>query len=642
MKRTETPAAGRQEAAGPWVLTGNHYLAFPCVHPETGAIHRANVLHRGLMGLVEWAADPEPDPSGEALLAPEFAVDGRRVVPEPFTCENLDRWIPVFRGALTPELRVTGTLCTPGYPDLSIRGGCYLFEFENRGRAEATVEVSLRGLWRWTLRTIVDPQPLPGENRVGLSRLFPGLALEAAAGDASAAFAVVAGSADARYEAGPEGPDGGWADLSRGGSRAAPNGAPHRFRVAQTVRVPAGGRAAAAFYFGVGPEREGALAAAAHLLRLGADRLRRETRLDLARLARRTADPSVGALANRNLVFNLFYGVGRAIDDDRLYPIASRSPLCRPAAVFNEREALLWSYPALLLADTGLAREVLLRAYEQYSHRPGERLHYLDGGILAPGFALDHLCAYILALDLYVRTAQDESILDEPIVQDVLRELDANVFGRLHPEVYLCSTELLPSGEPAAHRYVTYSNVLLWAASAALETLWIARDEQDRPRLAGAAEEIAAAIWRKCTAEVNGLRVLACSTDLDGEAAVYDDPAGSLLLLPHTGFCDVDDPIWSNTIEWLLSPANPLWLGREPYPGLAGRERPRHPLLAGLAAMLLGPQRDQALEVLRRLELEGDVASETYDAKTGRSHDRPYHAPTAGFLAWALFEAFES
>src|SRR5690606_29448063 len=150
---------------------------------------------------------------------------------------------------------------------------------------------------------------------------------------------------------------------------------------------------------------------------------------------------------NRNLVFNLFYGLGRAIDDDRLYPIASRSPLCAAAAVFNEREALLWSLPALLLADSHVAREALIRAFEQYSHRPGEHMHYLDGVLLAPGFALGQLCAYVLALDRYVRETRDETILDEPIVQDVLRELDANIFGRLHPETFVCATELLPSGE---------------------------------------------------------------------------------------------------------------------------------------------------------------------------------------------------
>ena len=255
MKRTETTAAGRQESPGDWVLTGNHDLAVPCVHPDTGAIHRVNVLHRGLLGLLEWAADVEPDLGGEALLAPEFAVDGKRVTPEPFAREWLDRWIPVFRGALTPELGVAATLCTPGYPDLSLRGGCYLFELENRGRTAVEVAVALVGLWRWTLRTVVDPQPLHGENRLGTSRLFPGLALEAAAGAAGAAFALVAGGKEARYEAAEADAPDHWVDLAAGRALAAPNGVPHRFRVVQTLRVPPGGRTSAEFYFGVAPER---------------------------------------------------------------------------------------------------------------------------------------------------------------------------------------------------------------------------------------------------------------------------------------------------------------------------------------------------------------------------------------------------
>ena len=63
---------------------------------------------------------------------------------------------------------------------------------------------------------------------------------------------------------------------------------------------------------------------------------------------------------------------------------------------------------------------------------------------------------YVASWNMDLETARPlaVSILDEPIVQDVLRELDANIFGRLHPEVFLCATELLPSGEPAAHHRV--------------------------------------------------------------------------------------------------------------------------------------------------------------------------------------------
>src|SRR5690606_21238711 len=173
------------------------------------------------------------------------------------------------------------TLCTPGFPDAALRGGFYAFELENRGAAARTVEVALDGTWRWTLRTVVDPQPPAAENRLARSRLFPGLALEVAAGAAGAALAVAAGARQASYRvARDDAPAGQWQELPEGATLAAANGRPLRFGVAQTVSVPARGRATLTFYFGVAPEREGALATAAHLRRAGAERLLRETRLD--------------------------------------------------------------------------------------------------------------------------------------------------------------------------------------------------------------------------------------------------------------------------------------------------------------------------------------------------------------------------
>ena len=39
----------------------------------------------------------------------------------------------------------------------------------------------------------------------------------------------------------------------------------------------------------------------------------------------------------------------------------------------------------------------------------------------------------------------------------------------------------------------------------------------------------------------------AWSTDLEGHTDVYDEPPGSLLLLPYLGFCALDDPAYQNT-----------------------------------------------------------------------------------------------
>src|SRR5690606_8137906 len=129
---------------------------------------------------------------------------------------------------------------------------------------------------------------------------------------------------------------------------------------------------------------------------------------------------------------------------------------------------------------------------------------------------------------------------------------------------------------------------------------------------------------------------IAYASDLEGNVAIYDDPAGSLRLLPFFGFCSEDDPIWSNTMDLLHSRAYPLWKGGKPFPGLAGRGSPEQCSLAGLAADLLTGRRNAAVALLRRLTLEGGVAGSTYDPETGHTSSGPYDAPLAGFLAWAL------
>lgn len=641
MRRPSNDAARN----GPEQLTGNHYLAIPQIDPRNGAIRRVNVVHRGLLGLLEWVAGLEPEAAGDALFAPHVRVDGVRVVLAGLAWEELERWIPHFRMDLRDDLRLSGTICSPADAGLSARGALYVLEVEHRGSrgGEAgssavprEIEIALEGTWRWSLRTVATPRALWGENRLLRSAQPAGMVLEAGGAAGAAALAVVADEA-ARYTAGED--DAPLEELGAGDDLVSPNGTPLRFRVAHSIRLPVGGRATVAFYVGVAPERDGALATATALRRSGARELVRRTRLELARLARQLPEPALSGLLNRNLLFNYFYAVGRAVDDDRLYPTASRSPRCPGSAVVRERDALYWTLPAVTLADPLLARELLLRVFEQYGHRPGEAARYLDGGVLGPGYALDQHCAYILALDRYVRETGDASVLDVAVVQDVLREVDAALFHRLHPEVLLGATELLPSGEPPRYPYVTYDNVLIWAVAQALERVWIAEDDRDRAHFAGAADDIAATIWRYAIAEVEGLSVLAGSTDLQGEAAVYDDPAGSLMLLPYLGFCEMDDPIWRNTVALLHSPSCAFWLGNRPFPGMASRGHPGTASILALCADLLSDRRDEALDVLRRLDLDGGVAGEGYDPETGRVTSAPHFAAAAGFLAWTLHHA---
>jgi uncharacterized protein len=419
----------------------------------------------------------------------------------------------------------------------------------------------------------------------------------------------------------------------------AANGAPLRVVVEQRFAIAPQRRTTACFFLGVGRERDGACVAAHALRRAGPDHWLRQGRLELSHMLRAGEDPQRSELLNRNLLFNRYFAVGRGIDDDRLYLIRSRSTRCPAPALFNEREALFWTIPALILADPGLAREAIFRVFDVFSERAGEHVRYLDGGAYDPAFVLDQLLLYPWIADHYVRTTGDATLLDEALLRQVIIEADTALYLRLHTSHMLCSTDLLPSGDVADHPYPTLGNVLLWVFCDALSRLWTRAADEPPLRLETAASEVAAAIWQHCTTELDGIVVLASSANLEGEAAVYDDPAGTLALLPFFGFCAADDPLWSDTIEFLRSRRYPLWRDGD-VPGIAARSDRAHARLSALCADLLGPARDNALARLMRLRLPAGVAAGGY-ATDGRDVVEPYHAALAGFLAWSMPRAQE-
>jgi hypothetical protein len=418
------------------------------------------------------------------------------------------------------------------------------------------------------------------------------------------------------------------------------NGTLLRARITQSVVVRSNSRAGVVFNAGVGRERDGALAAAAALRRSGPDHWLRQARLELSHTLRSAQDHRWAEPLNRNLLFNRYYALGRAIDDDRLYLVRSRSTLCPAPAVLNEREALLWTLPALLIADPGIAREAMFRLFEIASERSGEHLRYIDGGSYDATFVLDQFMLYAWAIDYYAEFTGDKSVLDDPLVRQVLIETDGGAYLRLHSQHLLAGTELLPSGDVADYPYATMANALLWVFCDRLPRLFAPPvDDEPPPRFQGAAPEVAAAIWQKCVSDVDGHPILASSSSLEGEAAVYDDPVLSLAMLPFFGFCSQDDPVWNATMDFIRSTRYPLWrTGR--IPGLAGRSGSKRPRLAALCADMLTTRAPDALDRLLRIRLPAGVAAGEYDAD-GDQVGEPHHAALAGFVAWTLVRAAE-
>ncbi|HUF69334.1 MAG TPA: hypothetical protein VMM79_11890 [Longimicrobiales bacterium] len=609
-----------------WEFTGNHYLAVPWIDPADGAIHGVNVLHRGMASLLSWAGTRRPEPGGVPLLRMVVVVDGVETPVEDVKWERLDRWIPRWRGR-AGVVTVTVTICTPGGFDPLAPGGVILVRTESSERVR--VEIRLEGRWSWTLRTAASTRPALPANRA--RRDGAAVVLEAGEMPMGAGLAILA--------SGP----GGSAELGRAGSHeesggpselVVVNGEAIEFRLQSDATVR--GKGTAAFVLGVAPDGDGALAAARRLAGIGAEELVRRARLDLASLNRATDEVAARDIVARNLVFHHYSAAARAIDDDRLYPVLSRSPDHGECAVFTETEALSWSLPAYALTDPLIAREVLLRVLEVYSDRPGNMRRYIDGGILDAGYSLARALDHGLAIERYIEITRDETFADEPLVQQVLRELDEAAYTRLHPEIFLAGTDTLAGGERADYPYVAWDNAQLWRLSQVIDRWLHVEAGGPKPRFARADAEIEASFWQRFTTEVDGLGVIPYSIDLHGKAAVYDDPAGSLRLLPFVGLCAQDDPIWLNTMELLHSKSYPLFLGGHPYPGFAGRSRPGEARFSALCADLLCPWRARSLETLRSLHLPGGVACETWDPATGRAASGPYAASEAGFLVWTL------
>ena len=120
--------------------------------------------------------------------------------------------------------------------------------------------------------------------------------------------------------------------------------------------------------------------------------------------------------------------------------------MCRPPS--GPRDTLLWALPAMLQSDPDFARRVLEATFARHMNNMGVHAHYMDGVLLYPGFELDQLCAYVIALAGYIRHTSDGTILGRDKVEAGLARFEAELERRRHPEAHLYSTFLDPSDDP--------------------------------------------------------------------------------------------------------------------------------------------------------------------------------------------------
>ncbi|HKN67696.1 MAG TPA: hypothetical protein VJW73_15530 [Gemmatimonadaceae bacterium] len=577
----------------PWQITGNHWIALPCIHPVDGSLHALGVLHRGSRSAIELAGSADfLQGSGAPLLKPTIGIGGatRDLAGAQMAWERALGWIPTFSCTIA-DVVVRGSIFAPYGRDADVAGAVYALSVENRTGVPAEITIGLEG--RFAHRQL----------RVRSSRRFV---------DSNV---VSHGAEDVLLLEGSAPP--GDVAVGIGGDGAAQlsiaDNATNDFALKRVVRVAAGEREHVAFYIAAGPERDGAEATVRVLRRRGWRELLTSTRDALQSLQQTATNDAMDRVINRNLLFAYFYSVGRALDDAHYYVVRSRAPWNGRGITVRDWEALVWTIPAVQLADAPLARELLLRVCELHGYAPGRGVHYMDGTLFEPGFTLEGAAAYALATDRYIRDTGDDQIVEEPALADTLYLAADDLATRRDRRVPLYHTEVSPSGTPPAHPFALHGNAVV---AQALEVLRRTLDEETAREVEDP-EAVRAAIRRHFVVEREGKDTYAAAVDLAGGISTEDDPLGSALWLPLYDAVARHDSTYRRTVKSI---------GAEPR------------LLAQQCARLIGPEAGLVLQWLRRAPLDGGIAAEEVDAD-GRARANGGDAALSGLLAWSVWYA---
>lgn len=599
-----------------YIVTGNERISLPTIRERDGALEGISFLHMASRGMLEMCGS-----QSMPFLKPFLEVEGKRVPLTDFTWEQVHYWIPVFH-AKADQILIRGTLLAP----IGERGFCCRLEVKNQGSAPVLLRFGLEGCWQNTLHSINESKPVNEETHVYESGWNHCFVFDLRIGYSVFAFAPIytekPEASDTRYRYRREEDGGVWYELY------------------QEQWLEEGQEAKENFWFGIGFEEVAATTSAKEMLRQGFEAEYDRTCKWLAARERRISDAKLNGILNRNMFFSFFFGSGMTLDTEEFVLVTSRSPRYYVSAAYWDRDSLLWSFPAILMADAEYAREILDYVFTRQIKNVGVHSRYIDGTVLEPGFELDELCAPVLALEKYVRNTGDRDLLAKGHITSGIKRILKLLESKKHGETALYETFLQPTDDMHVYRYLTYDNVLVWRILSDLSELYRGIWEDSfLHSLEEKAGNIKQAITEHCIKDYNGKAVYAWSVDLKGNWDLYDEPPGSLQLLPHYGFCGYEEQVWSNTSGIIRSKDYAYSFADCPIAEIGCPHAP-HPWILSIANSLLSGNIKSAGDHLLKCEMDNGIACESVDEYTGESRTGDAFATCAGFLAYAIDEAF--
>jgi hypothetical protein len=578
----------------PWQVTGNHWLCLPCIHPVDASIHLAGVISADSRSSIEFAGSSDfIDGSGAPLIALRISVDGeeKALGGSGMVWEREHSWLPTF-SCMLGDVAIRGTIFAPYGPDADLPGAVIAVSAENRGSHAKRIAITIKGTLGHRQQRIRSARAFDDAHLV--RKVDRAVTIEGTGFPSYAAFAV---AMDGEV---------GDATVDADGSK---------WLIAREMTLDPAAKTDAAFLIACGAERDGALASLGVMRRRGSRALLDGTRVALRKIEQATSERGIDGLINRNLLFAYFTGIGRALDDGRIYPVRSRVPWNGRGLTVSDWDALIWLLPAVQLADVGMARELLLRMCEVHGHEAGRGVHYLDGTLFEAGFSIEGASSYAIAVDEYIVQTGDDRIVEEPMLAETLYGAHEDLEKRRHTTLPLYSTELNPGGTVPVYTYTAHGNAV---AAYALEVFSRTLDEKTAEKVQDAEAVRASALRHFSVEGPDGRARFVSSTDLEGKYDAADDPSASVYWLPYFHLVGRDDSLYRRTVkQWEGTPSN---------------------LLVERCARLMGPNSSEVLDWLRRAPLDGGVAAELVD-ETGRATGNGGDAVLAGMVAYIAWYA---
>jgi len=595
-----------------YIPTGNEMISLPTIRENNAAIEGITFLHMASKGMLEIAGKGSETP----FLKPYVKVDGVNLLDRNLIWESLKYWIPVFT-CVSSDIMIEGTILTP----VDERGFIYSLKVSNSSAGSKEISLGFSGCWSRTIHEINESKNVVAEKFVYESGWNHNIVFDLRSSFNIFSFAsMLECDGETQYS------------IEEDRSIQFNINKPYLLEPEQTVTFNV--------YWGFGYDEVASTTSAKEMLRKGYANELKSTMDWLSERIKTTHDEKLDFLMNRNMFFNFFYATGITLDTEEFVLVTSRSPRYYVSAAYWDRDSLLWSFPSILLVDTAYAWEMLMYVFTRQIRNIGVHSRYIDGTLLEPGFELDEACAPVIALNNYLEKTRDYEILSETNVIKGLNRILKLIESKKHPEVYLYETFLQPTDDMVVYPYLTYDNALVYKTFKCLSMIYKRTGNEEKAiRLKNQAELVKEAIWKNCVVEHRGIRVFAWSVDRAGNWNIYDEPPGSLQLLPFYDFCDTSDQVYQNTLEVIRDPDY-----KYSFSGCniaeTGCEHAPHPWILSVANSLICGRVEHCRDILNKVDMDNGIACESVDENTGACTTGEAFATCAGFLAFSIYQAF--